>query len=381
MVKELSIAYECINAIGNSLNLQEMISEVLTTFVRRTGAVGGIYSDPSDTFFVGRNFEFSLTASREAEFSIHNVSDGSILEVPISTGCFYFLYRRETDLEQLGNMFSNFRKKLSNSIDACRNVERLKHQVSEEKTKNAVTEKLMISQSRMAIMGEMLGMIAHQWRQPITVIGMITNNTILDIEIGEFNQERLRSDLELIDKQVHFLSHTIDDFRNFFRPNKLPQSVIYQEIPLELTSIIGKSFENHRIALTFEGDMNITFVTYKNELLQVLLNLLNNAKDAFEDSYVKDPKITLSLSRNNRRICFMVRDNAGGIPLSIISHIFEPYFSTKSEKNGTGLGLYMSSVIVEKHLGGSIRVCSDTDETTFVIQLPETQFQRDTHVY
>lgn len=245
--------------------------------------------------------------------------------------------------------------------------QRIESQISDSRAK----DEIMIAQSRMAIMGEMIGMIAHQWRQPITVIGMVTNNAILDIQLGEFNTERMLDDLALIDKQVHFLSQTIDDFRNFFRPNKLPQRFSFDDIKNEILTIMGKSFENHNISMIFSGEMNISMQTYKNELLQVFLNLFSNSRDAFADHDVDDPTIMCSCEDRDEKILFLIKDNAGGIPQNIITRIFEPYFSTKGEKNGTGLGLYMSSIIIEKHLKGNVRVCSYDGITTFAIQIPK----------
>ncbi len=245
--------------------------------------------------------------------------------------------------------------------------QRIENQIRDSRTK----DEIMIAQSRMAIMGEMIGMIAHQWRQPITVIGMVTNNGILDIQLGDINTNRMLDDLTLIDKQVHFLSQTIDDFRNFFRPNKLPQHFSFNDIKNEILTIMGKSFENHNIEVVFSGEMNISVQTYKNELLQVFLNIFSNSRDAFEEQNAEESTIICNCEDRDEKILFLIKDNAGGIPESIITRIFEPYFSTKGEKNGTGLGLYMSSIIIEKHLKGNIRVCSNDGVTTFAIQIPK----------
>lgn len=368
--------YECLNAIGNSLNLIDMITEVITTFVRCSGARGGEYFETTSPLTPLVHFGES--------FDHKDTYTGNILQLPVAQGNFLFLFDHEIGVESAGLMLSKFRTKLSNAIDSCLNVENLRSltlQISLEKSKNEVTEQLMISQSRLAIMGEMIGMIAHQWRQPITVIGMLTNNVLIDIQMGGLKQDRLIKDLESIDKQVHFLSHTIDDFRNFFRPNKLPQAITFGEIKSELISIIGKNFENNRLTLQFEGKSDINCVTYKNELLQLFLNLLNNAKDAFMEHTIPAPLIRFELIEHPSSLQFLVSDNAGGIRPEILTHIFEPYFSTKSEKNGTGLGLYMSAIIVEKHLKGAISVSSDNGNSTFSITIPKSIDQKGCDVY
>lgn len=265
---------------------------------------------------------------------------------------------------------SHLVSKTTHELQALNSVlqQRIESQISDSQAK----DEIMISQSRMAIMGEMIGMIAHQWRQPITVIGMVTNNAILDIQMGEFQADRMLEDLALIDKQVHFLSQTIDDFRNFFRPNKLPQRFSFEDIKNEILTIMGKSFENHNIEMVFSGEMGISMQTYKNELLQVFLNIFSNARDAFAEHSGKEAAIVCTCEDRGEKILFLIQDNAGGIPQGIVTRIFEPYFSTKGEKNGTGLGLYMSSIIIEKHLKGNIRVCSYDQGSTFAIQIPKT---------
>jgi len=387
------IAYECVNAIGNSLNLDEMLTEVLETFVRCAKAEGGKYLEKNihNTALVHSGKEFSPSESFEYEtdsFSIHETKEEKILNIPVKQGHFLFLFTPKSDIDAFATLFSAFRIKLSNAIDACLSVEKLcssnlslSQQIDKEKNRNHATEKLMISQSRLAIMGEMIGMIAHQWRQPITLIGMLTNNTLLDVQLGDIKEKQLISDLQLIDKQIHFLSRTIDDFRNFFRPNKLPKTVTFGEIGTELTTIMGKSFLNRRISLIFEGEDETPFITYKNELLQVFINILNNAKDAFADQHTEHPVIRFQLGESKSSFLFFISDNGGGIPQTIITRIFEPYFSTKSEKNGTGLGLYMSAIIVERHLKGSIIACSDEKGTTFVIKIPKDGHTKGYDVY
>lgn len=384
-------AYACLNAIGNSLDLHTMLIEVISTFMHHTGALGGEYRESSShTSVVSVGEMITITdilPAQESPYHIHIYDQKKILLLPTHEGSFLFLYENH-DLEETALMLSSFGRKLSNAIEACKNVEKLRntnqnltHQIDVEKHKNERAERLMIEQSRLAIMGEMIGMIAHQWRQPITVIGMLTNNALLDIELGELKMDHLIEDLESIDKQVHFLSRTIDDFRNFFRPNKLPQSITLGEIENELLTIVGKSFENNRISLIFEGDKNTHLVTYKNELLQVFLNILNNAKDAFLENKTISPTVCIYLSEAEEKLHFLITDNGGGINSEILTHIFEPYFSTKTEKNGTGLGLYMSAMIVEKHLKGSICVCSENSTSTFTIIVPKTIDEKGHDVY
>lgn len=379
MKPSIEVAYACLSAIGNSLSLDDMLAEVVETFVSQTGAAGGMFlpAPPASAPLAARGQRVPLPQKLSTDidgFALHKSVEGCVLDVPVGIEHFLFLFSDARAAQTYGEMFVTFTTKLANAIDACRNEKRLRelsgafeHQIH----RNEANEKLMISQSRMAIMGEMIGMIAHQWRQPITIIGLVSSNSILSIQLGEMNEEQLLKDLELIDKQIQFLSQTIDDFRNFFRPNKLPQRMNFGELCDEISSILGKSFESQRIRLHFEGDRSMAFTTYKNELLQVFLNILNNAKDAFAENSIPHPRITLELRPQSQKALFLVRDNAGGIAQEILTRIFEPYFSTKDEKHGTGLGLYMSAIIVEKHLGGTIRVSSGSGESVFALSIPD----------
>ncbi|MDO8453820.1 MAG: HAMP domain-containing sensor histidine kinase [Sulfurimonas sp.] len=393
MIQQSSISYECINAIGNSLKLDEMLRDVISTFLRQTDAIGGQFVsqgvNSKSIVSLGETFYIpNLTKNIDSYEIIVLAEGGFVIDTPIKEEHFLFLFKSDENLDTLGNMFSNFRTKLINSIEACRMAEQcgemklsLTNHITEEINKNKVNEEIMIAQSRMAIMGEMIGMIAHQWRQPITIIGMLINNTILDIEFDEIDKDKILEDLTSIDEQVHYLSKTIDDFRNFFRPNKLPQHIKVGDISRELLNILGKNFENNNISLSFEGDLDGEFYSYKNELLQVFLNILSNSKDAFLEHNIESSQIIFTINIEKDEILFSIQDNAGGIPKGIQEHIFDPYFSTKSKELGTGLGLYMSQIIIEKHLHGSIKVDSHSNKTVFYVKIPKIDIAGVNRVY
>lgn len=389
-----SLAYACLNAIGNSSVMEEMLNEVISTFADLTDASGGKFRarESHGGLIISVKKEFDLPeflAQADEPFRIHHSGgDRRLLDIPMDEGHFLFCYDGTRPIDLYGEIFSGFKTKLAYAIAVCRDAESLQkrntaleNQILEIQKKNEISERMMISQSRMAIMGEMLGMIAHQWRQPITVIGMITNNTIMGLEFDDINRHQLLEDMNVIDKQVHYLSDTIDDFRNFFKPNKVLESITWREVSNDLSTMLGKTYKNSGIALTFEGNGTTAFVTYKNELMQVFLNILTNAKDIFEERRVQNPSILFKAFGNEEMITFSIQDNAGGIEENIIDKIFDPYFSTKKEMHGTGLGLYMSAIIIEKHLNGSIHVSSDTDGAIFTLSIP-TNYQKDmTYVF
>jgi len=215
-------------------------------------------------------------------------------------------------------------------------------------------EEMMIAQSRQAAMGDMISMIAHQWRQPISVISMEANNLQADIELNnKISNETLADVAKAISNQTQHLSKTIDDFRNFFKPNKEKQIVTLNEIFNNVKSLIQKSLENNSISLEIIIDENYQVFTYKNELIQVLVNLILNARDAIYEKRSLNRKVCIRATKNETSIDIEVCDNGVGIPEELFDKLGEPYVSSKG-KNGTGLGLYMSNIIVTKHLQGSL---------------------------
>lgn len=242
----------------------------------------------------------------------------------------------------------------------------------QKKLQSKLKEKddIMLAQSRQAAMGDMIGMIAHQWRQPITAIGMGAQNMQLDIELEEIDPKRFDEKLSKIVEQTHFLSNTIDDFRDFLKPNKKPGTHMLSEILEGALNIIAKSLENNNIKLkkSFKNDIEIT--TFRNEVIQVLINIINNAKDIIKIKEIEDGLITIEVDADKHNAYIKICDNAGGIPQDVLPKIFEPYFTTKDEKGGTGLGLYMSQMIIEKHLKGKIMVENINGGACFTVLLP-----------
>jgi|GEM_PF-631864 len=235
-------------------------------------------------------------------------------------------------------------------------------------------DKQIIEQIRLAQLGEMISMIAHQWRQPLNVLGALNMKveTTLDFE-EHITAEGYKPIANDITRQLSFMSKTIDDFRDFFKPNKEKQDTSFSELVHSSLSIIKSSILNKNIELILELNSEDRFVVYKNEVTQVLLNILKNSQDILIQRNIKDPYIKISSIKkelNNNRYILTVSDNAGGIDDDIIDKIFDPYFSTKSEKHGSGLGLYMSKTIIEEHCLGKLSVINDKDGAKFTIELP-----------
>ncbi len=269
----------------------------------------------------------------------------------------------------LRDMLENL-KKTTASRDELELEIKKRIQMQEELKKQ---DEILIAQSKQAAMGEMIGMIAHQWRQPISIIAMIVNNIQIDMELGELKEEDIKKCSQEIISETMYLSQTIDDFRNFFKPDKEKELIEVQELFENVLKIIGKSFESNKIELIFSKDLDVKINTYANELTQVFLNILNNAKDALEESCVKDKKVSVSAYMEEGFITFKFCDNGENIKEELKDKIFEPYFSTKKEKNGTGIGLYMCKMIVEKHMLGKIWTENNKDGVCFMVKLPIEQ--------
>lgn len=230
-------------------------------------------------------------------------------------------------------------------------------------------DKFIAKQSKFAAMGEMISMIAHQWRQPLTGMSMTTNNLLLDIELQDIDEERFKDSLEIVNKQIEYLSSTIDDFKNFFRPEQKSEKVGIAKLVKESCMIIDSSLKSAGVEMKIDISDEITILTTKNDITQIILNLVKNSMDAYSENKIENKIIEISAVDKPNRVEIIVKDYAGGIPKEIIDKIFDPYFSTKDKKNGTGLGLYMSKMIIEDHLSGYLDVEVQGSSTTFKIKL------------
>jgi PAS domain S-box-containing protein len=236
-------------------------------------------------------------------------------------------------------------------------------------TEELEKDRLLIMNSRQAQMGEMISMIAHQWRQPLATISAITTKMTLNRLMGQIDETSETRHIETIEQQVKHLSQTISDFRDFFRPDKPKESVSLHRIISDTLDLLDHALKSDGIKVQIIGDPDIIVNTYRNEVLQVCMTLIKNSLDAFTENQVTRPTITIDAQRNGHYGNLLITDNAGGIDPAIIADIFLPYFTTKDDK-GTGLGLYMSKTVIEEHCEGLLQVSSDGEQTTFTMALP-----------
>ncbi|MEA2050721.1 MAG: PAS domain-containing sensor histidine kinase [Campylobacterota bacterium] len=219
-------------------------------------------------------------------------------------------------------------------------------------------DKMIFQQSKLAALGEMLENIAHQWRQPLSVITTSATGIQMQKEYGILSDEEEMKFLNTIIDSAKHLSVTIDDFRDFFKTNKKKQNFNIPNTINRTIDLLSSKFKNREIQLVQDMD-DIEILGFENEFIQAFMNILNNASDAFDESNDENKFIFISVKSQNNNTIINIKDSAGGIPKDIISHIFEGHFTTKGDKDGTGIGLYMTKTIIEKLEG---KISAKTEE-------------------
>lgn len=288
---------------------------------------------------------------------------------------------------QLVIMDVTSRKKASELLN--RRQEYLENKVEQEVQRRRQNERLMMQQSKMAAMGQMMSAIAHQWRQPLNTIAIYIQDFEDSYKHGELDEKYLGELVGLSMNQINFMSKTIDDFKNFFRPDKDERVFEVCSETLSAVALLGVQLvrNNIKLQLNCHGNMILfedadnfkcqndkcTFIKgFPNEFKQVLLNLIQNARDAVEDSRTEPSEeklITIGVEELETSVKIFVCDNGDGIPEDVAERIFEPYFTTKEEGRGTGVGLYMSKIIIEQNMKGMLYFENLNPGTRFVIEL------------
>jgi hypothetical protein len=247
--------------------------------------------------------------------------------------------------------------------------QKLEMRVKEEVRKNRDKDSILIHNSKLAQMGEMMTMIAHQWRQPLSAISSTSTGLHIKIELGKYEDEFFLNSLEKIEDYVNHLSDTIDDFTNFFKPSKRKKFTTSKKLIEKALFILSSSFTKNSIEVETNFDSNEDFEVYANEVIQVLINLLKNSENVLRSREIKKPTITIKTYKKENKNYIEVNDNAGGIKEDIIDDIFSAYFSTNETQQSTGLGLYMSKFIIEDSCNGKIYVENSDDGAKFTVVL------------
>jgi len=251
-------------------------------------------------------------------------------------------------------------KKLNDSLEI---------RIKEELEKNQEQQYIMFQQSRLAQMGEMISMIAHQWRQPLSAISATSEGLKLRVQLDNFDKKVYEDNLSKISDLTLILSSTINDFRNFFKPNKIKNKISYCTAINDSLKIVNSLLESNNIKLIKNLNYKDEIYVYENELKQVIVNLINNSQDAIIEKKIDNGFIQISTYEDEKYAIIEINDNATGIPEDVIKSIFDPYFSTKKTKDGTGLGLYMSKIIIEDHCNGELLVSNNDFGALFTIKI------------
>ncbi len=231
-------------------------------------------------------------------------------------------------------------------------------------------DKQLQYQSRLAQMGEMIGHIAHQWRQPLAAISATTGFLSAKLMLDQFETKEFYEEIERIEKYAAHLSQTINDFRNFFKLAKHKEKTTLESIVEETLGIVKPLLINKNITVLSSYECHKELLTYRGELGHVVLNILKNAEDALLENRVEKPTIQIRTFCDKQSVHLAIEDNGGGIEEAVMSKIFDPYFSTKSYKEGTGVGLSMSKTIVEEHCAGKLDAINTEKGVCFTISLP-----------
>jgi C4-dicarboxylate-specific signal transduction histidine kinase len=239
--------------------------------------------------------------------------------------------------------------KLNEELDEYKN--HLEKKVEEEIAKRQEQEKMLFQQSKLAAMGEMMDAVAHQWKQPINIIKMHSDMMQYDFEDGLITQQYVQEFQESMAKQIQHMNSTLDEFRSFFRPNKEAKSFDVKSMIVSTLHLVKDEFIKNNIVVQIHDHSNFQLDGIENEFKHLILNIINNAKDAFNENNTKKRQIDIYLRSSDESKTIEIIDNAGGIPSHVIDDIFKANVTTKEEGKGTGIGLYMSSQIAQKHHG------------------------------
>ncbi len=278
------------------------------------------------------------------------------------------LKQKELELEFLNDTLE---KRVEEKTDELQKLnQNLENRIKEEVEKNRKKDRLLYQQSRLAAMGEMIGNIAHQWRQPLSELG-ITIYKMKKLFTSDGNERDFLDSYDHSREVIKKMSNTIEDFRNFFNPNKVKEYFLISDAISETINIMEGTIQKYDLNIDVHCCEPVEIEGYLSEFTQVFINLINNSKDAFEKNRVKNRCIEIKILKDKKNnVIVNFSDNAKGIDEKIIDKIFDPYFTTKHSSVGTGLGLYMSKMIIKNSINGDIFVHSLKDGVTFSIIIP-----------
>jgi C4-dicarboxylate-specific signal transduction histidine kinase len=365
-------------AMANSYSMGRIIADRMAKLREGASVIGAgnldhridTYNDEDEFVDLSRSFnemtvklqssylelEKEISERRGAEKALQNLNDELEMRVAQRTEELNeLLVKQEAQHAELQQAYGELEARTTERIEI---LEELRQK-----------EKLLVEQSRLAAMGEMLLNISHQWRQPLNVLGLKIQELGLSYEYGAFSGELLNSNIENAMEIIQHMSQTIDDFKEFLSPNAERVSFSVDDVVAKTVGLIKQNFQQDRIGIDIVSEGSSHVHGYPNQFGQVLLNLFMNARDAFLDAGVRDARITVRSWAEKERTIVTVTDNAGGISDEIVDRIFDAYFTTKKLGKGVGVGLFMSKNIIEKNMGGRLSVSNVDGGAEFRIEV------------
>lgn len=287
-------------------------------------------------------------------------------------------YRIDLDiqLELFLKRYEKRKKSLETSVTHADKLRReldtinqdLEHRIQEEVKLREESHKMYEQQAKMAAMGEMMDAVAHQWKQPLNALSMMSDMLRSDFERGSVDQDYINELTDDIQAQIEHMVTTLKEFRTFFRPNKEAKSFGIKRCVQSVMLLVNDEFLKNNISIHIQSSKEILIHGIENEFKHLILNIINNAKDAFNERDIKERQIMITFYQEDNHINLEIEDNAGGISEEVIHDIFKPEVTTKPEGKGTGIGLYMSMQIAQK-LGGSLSVTNTERGARFLLEI------------
>jgi C4-dicarboxylate-specific signal transduction histidine kinase len=324
--------------------------------IKNAHSLGSKYDFHNLSSLISQLVDFHLKEAEIEKINTNSAFTKSIVLLLLLVACVfvassYATYFILKNIRELHNYLEFDVKKKTKELEDLNNS--LEMRIKEEVELNRSKDRILFQHSKLASLGEMLQNIAHQWRQPLGAISMIIQSFEIKYRANKLDDEFVTSRVQDAKTLAQNMSDTLDDFRTFFNPNKSKKKFGLKEAINKSVDLSKYPFEKARIDLSINEFEDISIYGFKNELIHVLLNLINNAKDALCEKHIKR-KILISVESDKTHAIIKAIDNGGGIDNDIIYRIFDPYFTTKHKSLGTGIGLYMSKQIIEEHMQGSI---------------------------
>ncbi|MEA1914105.1 MAG: cache domain-containing protein [Campylobacterota bacterium] len=321
----------------------------------------GVYADDIDLKVEELRHEYDISVKKQILENVYSFLIIFMIAVVVA----YLMGRR------IEMVLAEKEKEVEHKRAQLENLNRnLQSQVKVEVEKASEQEKILMQKSKFIAMGEMISNIAHQWRQPISELSTIFMNIKMRYDLEKLDSDFMQKKAKETEHLLEYMSTTIDDFRSFFKPNKQKETFKIEQVIEAVLHIVGLSIESNNIKIHYDGQKDLVYKGYPNELEQAILNIIGNAKDALSEQKIQNAFIKIDTFEDKGTIYISIRDNAKGIQSKPIEAIFEPYFTTKEDHHGTGIGLYMTKMIVEKNMQGKLSVENISGGAKFMITLP-----------